>query len=374
METKVLTRLGKSMAILTISSLTTHAIQAQSLVRGQVTDTKGEPLMGATIKVKNSQEGAITDLDGKFSFESKRTLTAKDRLEVKYVGFKTQEIEYSNKVLQVLLEEDAEEINEVVVTALGIKRDEKGLGYATTKVEGSQITGTMPANWSSALTGKVAGLSIISSGGPLSTSRISVRGDVSLNANGNNALVVVDGVPLSSPMTNPGMAYGAGDAAELSVDYGNGFSDLNPEDIESIQVLKGASATALYGSRAANGVIMVTTKSGANAKRGLAFLIVPTSVWITSCAGPTINMNSDKDKPKTSVRKVRHTPDNITIHTVPVRTGPPVPVEPAAHSVRVSKDRCSINTLRRTKAVPMLRLLGWLTKTTGKTCFKQVIH
>lgn len=269
METKVLTNLSKSMAILAISSLTTHAIQAQSLVRGQVTDTKGEPLMGATIKVKNSQEGAITDLDGKFSFESKRTLTAKDRLEVKYVGFKTQEIEYSNKVLQVLLEEDAEEINEVVVTALGIKRDEKGLGYATTKVEGNQITGTMPANWSSALTGKVAGLSIISSGGPLSTSRISVRGDVSLNANGNNALVVVDGVPLSSPMTNPGMAYGAGDAAELSVDYGNGFSDLNPEDIESIQVLKGASATALYGSRAANGVIMVTTKSGANAKKGL---------------------------------------------------------------------------------------------------------
>ena len=133
METKVLTRLGKSMAILAISSLTTHAIQAQSLVRGQVTDTKGEPLMGATIKVKNSQEGAITDLE-------------------------------------VHLEEDAEEINEVVVTALGIKRDEKGLGYATTKVEGSQITGTMPANWSSALTGKVAGLSIISSGGPLSTS------------------------------------------------------------------------------------------------------------------------------------------------------------------------------------------------------------
>ena len=111
METKVLTNLSKSMAILAISSLTTHAIQAQSLVRGQVTDTKGEPLMGATIKVKNSQEGAITDLDGKFSFESKRTLTAKDRLEVKYVGFKTQEIEYSNKVLQVLLEEDAEEIN-----------------------------------------------------------------------------------------------------------------------------------------------------------------------------------------------------------------------------------------------------------------------
>ena len=258
------------------------------------------------------------------------------------------------------MEEDAEEINEVVVTALGIKRDEKGLGYATTKVEGSQITGTMPANWSSALTGKVAGLSIISSGGPLSTSRISVRGDVSLNANGNNALVVVDGVPLSSPMTNPGMAYGAGDAAELSVDYGNGFSDLNPEDIESIQVLKGASATALYGSRAANGVIMVTTKSGANAKKGLGVSYSAHVSMDNVMRWPDYQYEFGQGQAKNIGAKVRHTPDNITIHTVPVRTGPPVPVEPAAHSVRVSKDRCSINTLRRTKPCRCCDSLGGL--------------
>ena len=112
-------------------------------------------------------------------------------------------------------------------------------------------------------------MSVISSGGPLNSSRISLRGDVSLNQNGNDALVVVDGVPMSSPMTNPGVAYGAGSNSELSVDYGNGFSDINPDDIESIQVLKGASATALYGTRAANGVIMVTTKSGAGAPKGI---------------------------------------------------------------------------------------------------------
>lgn len=166
-----------------------------------------------------------------------------------------------------MLEEESQVLNDVVVTALGIKREERGLGYATQTVDGDMVSGTMPANWSSALNGKVAGLSVVSPGGPLGSSRISLRGDVSLNQNDNNALVVVDGVPMSSPMTNPGVAYGAGSSSELSVDYGNGFSDINPEDIESVQVLKGASATALYGTRAANGVIMVTTKTGSKAKK-----------------------------------------------------------------------------------------------------------
>ena len=107
------------------------------------------------------------------------------------------------------------------------------------------ITSALPTNWSTALNGKVAGLSVISSGGPLNSSRISLRGDVSLNQNGNDALVVVDGVPMSSPMTNPGVAYGAGSNSELSVDYGNGFSDINPDDIESIQVLKRSQCDSL---------------------------------------------------------------------------------------------------------------------------------
>ncbi len=167
-----------------------------------------------------------------------------------------------------LSEDSTYQLDAVVVTALGIKREEKALGFATQQVGGSEIAATMPVNWTQGLQGKVAGLNVIGSGGPLSSTKVSLRGDVSLNQSGNAALIVVDGVPMTSPMNNPGQAYGAGDNAEGSVDYGNGFSDLNPDDIESIQVLKGASAAALYGSRAANGVVMVTTKSGAQARQG----------------------------------------------------------------------------------------------------------
>ncbi len=174
---------------------------------------------------------------------------------------------------------EAIELNNVVVTALGIKREEKSLGYATQTVSGDDITATMPTNWSQALQGQVAGLSVISAGGPLSSTQINLRGNVSMNMDGNGALIVVDGVPLSSPMNNPGGSYGAGGNSEGSVDFGNGFSDLNPDDIESVQVLKGASASALYGARAANGVIMVTTKSGKKAKKGLGVSYSFNNTW-----------------------------------------------------------------------------------------------
>ena len=187
-------------------------------------------------------------------------------------GSKTAEKKSSvkgKKIQKSKFSDDPIELNNVVVTALGIKREEKSLGYATQTVSGSDITATMPTNWSQALQGQVAGLNVISAGGPLSSTQINLRGNVSMNMDGNGALIVVDGVPLSSPMNNPGGSYGAGGNSEGSIDFGNGFSDLNPDDIESIQVLKGASASALYGSRAANGVIMVTTKSGKKAKKGL---------------------------------------------------------------------------------------------------------
>ncbi|MBP1638768.1 MAG: TonB-dependent receptor plug [Bacteroidetes bacterium] len=244
-------------------------LYAQSVVKGKVTDSKGEPLIGATVTVKGSTDGAVTDASGEFSFKSRRTLSSKSVIVFSYVGYKTREQVYANGTITIKLEEDSKQLTDVVVTALGIKREEKGLGYATQTVQGEMITSSMPNNWSSALSGKVAGLSILSPGGPLSSSRISLRGDVSLNKDGNNALVVLDGVPMSSPMTNPGVAYGAGTSSELSIDYGNGFSDINPEDIENIQVLKGASASALYGTRAANGVIMITTKSGSRSKKGV---------------------------------------------------------------------------------------------------------
>ncbi|OJU56604.1 MAG: SusC/RagA family protein, partial [Bacteroidales bacterium 45-6] len=241
----------------------------QSIVKGKITDTSGNPLIGATIMVKGTTEATSTNQDGEFTLKSSSELTQKSILVFSYVGFNNLETKFNNSYLNIKLKDASKELDDVVITALGIKREEKGLGYATTKVVGDDISNTNPDNWSSALSGKVAGLSIISPGGPLSSTRISLRGDVSLNVNGNNALVVLDGVPMSSPQSNPGTAYGAGSSAELSVDYGNGFADINPNDIENIQVLKGASATALYGTRAANGVIMVTTKSGANNKKGL---------------------------------------------------------------------------------------------------------
>lgn len=242
---------------------------AQSTVKGKVTDKSGAPLIGATVYVKNTTNGVATDINGEYTLNTKELLTSKNVLIFKYIGYKSKEVACKNQVINVQLEEDATELDNVVVTALGIKREERGLGYSTQTVTGDKVTGAMPNNWSSALSGKVAGLNIVSPGGPLSSTRISLRGDVSLNQDGNNALIVVDGVPMSSPMTNPGVAYGAGSAAELSVDYGNGFADINPDDIENIQILKGASATALYGTRAANGVIMVTTKSGVSAKKGI---------------------------------------------------------------------------------------------------------
>lgn len=245
---------------------------AQSLLQGLVTDQNGEPLPGASVIVKGSLDGTITGGDGTFSLKTKRTLDKKDRLIVSFIGFVTKEIPFHEGNYQIVLKENAHGLDEVVVTALGIKRQEKALGYATQTVDGESLTRTMTSNWSTALNGKVAGLSVISGGGPLNTSRISLRGDGSLNPDGNNALVILDGVPLSSPISNPGTIYGASDGDESSVDYGNGFSDINPDDIASVQVLKGASATALYGSRAANGVILITTKSGdegGTGKKGL---------------------------------------------------------------------------------------------------------
>lgn len=256
-------------------------LNAQTVLKGRVTDQNGEPLIGATVAVNNSTEnGMITDINGEYTLKVNRNLTNKDIITFRYLGFRNKDVKYNGKdVINVKMEDDAVAIDRVVVTALGIRREEKGLGYATQTVGGEDITATMPNNWSLALQGEVAGLNVNTAGGPMSSTQINLRGNVSMNMDGNGALIVVDGVPLSSPMNNPGGSYGAGGNSEGSVDYGNGFSDLNPEDIESIQVLKGASASALYGSRAANGVIMVTTKSGKKAKKGIGVTYSFNNSW-----------------------------------------------------------------------------------------------
>ncbi|WP_312175250.1 SusC/RagA family TonB-linked outer membrane protein [Chryseobacterium sp.] len=159
-------------------------------------------------------------------------------------------------------------IDEVVVTALGIKRQDRSLGYVAETIKSEEILKTQNNNWSQALEGKVAGLKIQTAGaGPLGSSIIKLRGDISMNPDQNNALIVVDGVPLNNNTTGTGFsAYGAGAKADLPIDYGNGINTINPDDIESITVLKGSTASALYGSRGAGGAIMITTKSGKSKK------------------------------------------------------------------------------------------------------------
>ena len=247
--------------------LVAGGISAQtSLLKGKVTDVNNEPLIGVNVIEKGTNNGTVTDIEGRFSLNASSNAT----IVFSYIGFTELEVARSGRtVLDVTLEEDMKLLDEVVITALGIKREARQLGYSTENLDGESIANTMPSNWSAGLSGKVAGLNIVSPGGPIGSTRISLRGDVSLNVNGNNALIVVDGVPMSNTISNPGMAYGAGVAAELSIDYGNGFADINPNDIANIQVLKGASATALYGSRAANGVLLVTTKAGEKASKGI---------------------------------------------------------------------------------------------------------
>ncbi|BAP30337.1 TonB-linked outer membrane protein, SusC/RagA family [Chryseobacterium sp. StRB126] len=159
-------------------------------------------------------------------------------------------------------------LDEVVVTALGIKRHDKSLGYSTQTVTSEEILKTQNNNWAQALEGKVAGLKIQTAGaGPLGTSRITLRGDISMSMGNNDALIVVDGVPLSGKKTGTGTsAYGAGSGGDLPIDYGDSFNSINPDDIESISILKGPTASALYGSRGSRGAIMITTKSGKSRK------------------------------------------------------------------------------------------------------------
>lgn len=260
--------LKANLSFKTVSNVITVKIKAVAkqnhFIKGQVTDSQGVPLPGAAVVIKNTTNGTSTDFEGNFTLETAKQSAV---LVVTYMGHKTQEVIYNGEdFLQITLQEDVNALDEVVVTALGIKRQEKKLGFAQTTINSDQISHTSPANWSSGLKGKVAGLNIVSSGtGPINSQQITLRGNNSLNPNGNYALIVVDGVPLNAEMTSngSGSAY-LGD--DNPVDFGNAVSELNADDIESVTVLKGPGATALYGSRAANGALVITTKAGKKQK------------------------------------------------------------------------------------------------------------
>lgn len=248
-------------------------------VKGNVKDSTGEPVIGASIKVvEHPNLGVITDFDGNFSISVPNDTK---ELEISYVGMGTKRVAiHKGAPVNVVLDEDAEALDEVVVTALGIKREKKALGYAMEEVKGDIILEARENNVANALQGKVAGLQITRSGnGPGASSKIVLRGNNSITGL-NQPLIVVDGVPMDN-------FTGASnnDFWNPSADMGNGLSDINPDDIESMSVLKGASAAALYGSRAGNGVILITTKKGAQHK-GLGLTISGTAQMETLFMAP----------------------------------------------------------------------------------------
>ena len=226
---------------------------AKITTQGTIVDAQGEPLIGVSILEVGTTNGTITDIDGKFTLQVASGAT----LEISYIGYKTQQLPATPDFGTIKMSDDTEVLQEVVVTALGIKREKKALGYAMQEVKGESLVEARETNLANALSGKISGVQIIrSSNGPGGSSKIQLRGANSVTGS-NQPLIVVDGVPMDNftGATN-------NDIDNPSMDMGNGLSDINPEDIESMSVLKGASAAALYGSRAGNGVILITTKKG----------------------------------------------------------------------------------------------------------------
>ena len=232
----------------------TDISQQNAKVTGTVEDALG-PVAGASVVIKGTTNGTMTDMDGNFTLDGVKN---GDIIQISFIGYATQEIPYAGQAsLSVHLEEDTQKLDEVVVTALGMKRDKKALGYAMQELKGDELLSSREPNLANSLSGKVSGLQIVrSSNGVGGSSKIVLRGNSSLTGS-NQPLIVVDGTPMDNFTGGVDDVWGNSGA-----DMGNGLSDINPEDIESMTVLKGASAAALYGSRAGNGVILITTKSG----------------------------------------------------------------------------------------------------------------
>lgn len=235
---------------------------AQNTIQGFVYDTdRSVPLPGAAVSVANSQKFTTTDVDGKFTISAKEG----DVLLIQFMGFKDKNVTVGkSSTYEVILTPDSEMLAETVVTALGMTREKRSLGYAVVELSGEELNQSQSSNWLGGLEGKVPGVQFNKASGPMSSMRVIVRGDPSLSGTGS-ALFVVDGVPIESGMisNSSGTGYTNQDSP---IDFGDNGSDLNPDDIESVTVLKGAAATALYGSRAGNGAVIITTKSGSKTK------------------------------------------------------------------------------------------------------------
>lgn len=239
--------------------------QQNGKVTGIVEDSMG-PVIGASVVVKGTTSGIMTDLDGKFTLNDVKRGQV---LQISFVGYKMKEVAYTGQTtLKVFLEEDSQALDEVVVTALGMSRDKKSLGYAITELKGEDIAKVNSPNPINGLQGKVAGVQInMGNSGPQSSQRIVIRGNTSLGGN-NQPIFVIDGIIIDNEVTKTGQGQ----------DWGNDLKNLNADDFESMSVLKGAAATALYGSRASNGVILITTKKGRKGE-GIGISVSHTQTW-----------------------------------------------------------------------------------------------
>ena len=246
-------------AMLSCCLIFTSIAYAQNLISGKVISSADQTVVaGATVVLKASRSGTSTDVNGLFRLAAK----AGDVLVVSGVGIERKEVIIDdNPSVVIAVELNSKNLQEVVVTALGVRREKRKLGYALQEIKGESLTTARESNVANQLAGKVAGVTVIgSSSGIGGSARVTIRGERSVDLNKNQPLYVVDGVPISNSLT------GGSGRNNLEVDFGNGAGFINPDDIESMTVLKGPAASALYGSRAANGVIIIKTKSGKGTK------------------------------------------------------------------------------------------------------------
>ena len=242
------------------NALSSQSTQQAKTITGKVVDVAGEPIIGASVLVKGSSTGSVTDIDGKFSVEAPVGST----LVVSFVGYATEEVKVGTASdYTVTLKDDTQSLSEVVVTAMGIKKEKKALGYSVSDINSKELMKNKQTNVVNSLAGKIPGVNITQAGGAAGAgSNIVIRGGNSASeSRDNQPLFVVDGIIYDNSTVNTGNS-GTDGMTKTATTFSNRVMDINPEDIESMSVLKGAAAAALYGSRAANGVIIITTKKG----------------------------------------------------------------------------------------------------------------
>jgi TonB-linked SusC/RagA family outer membrane protein len=249
-------RRSKHLGFVLACMMLSRLAMAQATITGQVlSDDDKLPLAGVSIIERGTNNGTVTDSNGKYRISTQRS---NSDLTFSFLGYVSQEVAVSGRsVIDITLRVDQKQLQEVVVTALGIKKDVRKLGYSVQELKGESIVTARESNIVNQLAGKIAGVTVVGSpSGIGGSARVTIRGERSVDLNKNQPLYVIDGVPVSNSIT------GGSGQGNLEVDFGNGASFINPDDVETMSVLKGPAASALYGSKAANGVILITTKSG----------------------------------------------------------------------------------------------------------------